>query len=509
MTQFKRLPHFSTIVSNDPWNPDHLNRKPIADQLTKLITSFSQPYVLSINSPWGTGKTEFLRRWRADLENHDYACIHFDAWSNDFAEDPFFAFMGEIKKYVDEITSKDDDSTEGNDSRVKTAWDNLIKIGGNFLEKSPKHLARFLTYQAFKQGIDLADFAEDLNDKSEDSSQNQGSTPHKKTLDDAATMISGITAEVVSDYQKKQEYRKNFREALTEFAHSLKTKGKKSPLIILVDELDRCRPDYALELLERIKHLFYADDVVFILAVDETQLCNTISTVYGQGIRPEVYLRKFIDIEFSLPTPSCSNFFDYLSAKFDMQQFVGSAEANDEHYSKFKELFVSLSKALRLSLRDQAQIMTRLSIIFRVYKEEPIVSRLITSLIMMSFHDARLDKIFLDKEFKSKHFTEFEIKIKAKAKFENYSNYVCNSSLISKNTMAFLATAFEYLHTPDDQKESYFKDMKNPTPLKHHNLTDDDKIQLTRCHTARTLFTKQITTEHLCKIIEMSEAFSN
>ncbi|GAB6176903.1 hypothetical protein JCM16814_17940 [Desulfobaculum senezii] len=509
MTHFQRLPHFSTIDPNDPWNPDHLNRKPIADQLTKLITSLNQPYVLSINSPWGTGKTEFLRRWRADLENQGYACIHFDAWSNDFAEDPFFAFMGEIKKYVDEITNNDEESKKANHSHVKEAWKQLIKFGGNFLEKSPKHLARFLTYQALKQGINLADFAEDLCDENSDSSQDRDSTPNQKTFDDAAKMISGITAEAVSGYQKKQEYREGFRKALTKFAHSLKAKDEENPLIILVDELDRCRPDYALELLERIKHLFYADDVVFLLAVDKTQLCNTICTVYGQGINPETYLRKFIDIEFTLPTPSCSNFFDYLSAKFKMEGLVQPYPQNGNDYSEFKELFVSLSQAFRLSLRDQAQIMTRLSIIYRVYnKENSTVARFIAALVMMSFHKSRIDKIFFDPQFEKKVFSEND-KSDSNEPLLSYMRRTCDLSATHCQTTEFIMTAYKYLSTPDKNRKQFYYDMEKSLIRRQHRDELTQQTANKTYYTVAAFYDQKITHDYLRNIIEMSKAFES
>ena len=81
---------------------------------------------------------------------------------------------------------------------------------------------------------------------------------------------------------------------------------------VFVDELDRCRPSYSVELLERIKHVFSVKGAVFILAVDRDQLLSSISGVYGSNIDAPRYIRKFIDWNFSLPNPSP---FDYSTPK--------------------------------------------------------------------------------------------------------------------------------------------------------------------------------------------------
>ena len=73
------------------------------------------------------------------------------------------------------------------------------------------------------------------------------------------------------------------------------------PLVIVIDELDRCRPTYAVSLIEKIKHLFSAKNIVFVLVLNLQQLEESIKGIYGQNIDAHTYLQKFINIETTLP----------------------------------------------------------------------------------------------------------------------------------------------------------------------------------------------------------------
>ena len=81
-----------------------------------------------------------------------------------------------------------------------------------------------------------------------------------------------------------------------------------NPLVIAIDELDRCRPSYAVELLEIAKHFFSVDNIVFVLAIDKAQLSHAIKAVYGNDFDASGYLRRFIDLDFQLPKPEQTDF---------------------------------------------------------------------------------------------------------------------------------------------------------------------------------------------------------
>lgn len=72
-------------------------------------------------------------------------------------------------------------------------------------------------------------------------------------------------------------------------------------LVIFIDELDRCRPNFAIEMLERIKHYFDDDRIIFIASVNREQLIHSISKYYGMNFDSTGYLDKFFDWNIYLP----------------------------------------------------------------------------------------------------------------------------------------------------------------------------------------------------------------
>lgn len=139
--------------------------------------------------------------------------------------------------------------------------------------------------------------------------------------------------------------------------------GVELPIFILVDELDRCRPDYAIELLEGIKHLFGVKGIYFVVATNIDQLSESVKAVYGTGFDGARYLKRFFDLEYTLPEPDRFAFAKYLfngiqcpqshllDTGLDQQNL--SVDSNDilpmlfKHYSDYFEC----------GLRDQIQII--------------------------------------------------------------------------------------------------------------------------------------------------------
>ena len=100
-------------------------------------------------------------------------------------------------------------------------------------------------------------------------------------------------------------------------------------MIFFIDELDRCRPNFAIELLEVIKHLFYIDNFIFIISIDKDQLSYSIANIYGHNMDTEGYLRRFFDLDYTLPRISSKEYIDLISddifkdfANTDVFQFL-------------------------------------------------------------------------------------------------------------------------------------------------------------------------------------------
>ncbi len=91
----------------------------------------------------------------------------------------------------------------------------------------------------------------------------------------------------------------------------------KQPLVFIIDELDRCRPTFAVELLERVKHIFDVPNLVFVFGINRDELCKSLQSVYGD-ITAEVYVRRFFDFEFILPDGDSIEFCKHLFDKFGL-----------------------------------------------------------------------------------------------------------------------------------------------------------------------------------------------
>ena len=92
------------VSSEQPWGDDVLERRELATRLTNLIRTQSAPFTISIHGKWGTGKTFLLKRWQKDLEHENFKAIYFNAWEDDFCNDPLLAILGQLADYLKEST---------------------------------------------------------------------------------------------------------------------------------------------------------------------------------------------------------------------------------------------------------------------------------------------------------------------------------------------------------------------------------------------------------------------
>jgi len=320
------------IPEDDPFKNDALGRKPMIESLTTLVSDVTPPFVICVDSPWGTGKTTFLELWRAHLRklaNRSLSILYFNAWETDFAEDPLVAFVGEIATLAE--STDVEKMNAGQIGAVK-------KIGGELARRS-------LSTASTPGGV-----VSTKNENNSDSDPLMG--PYQSTS-------------VIEEYEGTKKLIEKFRSALKSLIDGLTKDADDPRLVVFVDELDRCRPSYALSFLERTKHLLNTPNVVFVLALDKKQLHASIETAYGSRTDSENYLRRFIDLEFSLRVNATNPAFaDYLFGQFDFQPIFAKRLGPVTRYdaSNLKGTFVELSTLFGLSLRAQAQCFTRFRI---------------------------------------------------------------------------------------------------------------------------------------------------
>ena len=137
------------------------------------------------------------------------------------------------------------------------------------------------------------------------------------------------------------------------------------PLVIFIDELDRCRPTYAIELLETVKHLFSVDNVVFILGLNRVELAHSVRAVYGEQFKAERYLSRLIDIDVNLPRPDTAKFVDSIMESCDIAGSQNDSTTRESRFSSsdIHRIFGRFLGSSELSLRDIAQVIHHLGLV--------------------------------------------------------------------------------------------------------------------------------------------------
>src|SRR5450830_8562 len=207
-----RLPELD-IPPEDPFLNDALERKPIVELLTGLLDRFSGPFVLALDSPWGTGKTTLVRMLKARLEQEKFQCVYFNAWQSDYVTDPLVALVSEV------------DSIELTDESAKSKFKNHLAK------------ARKITSAVAKRGLIAAAKAATL-----------GALDWERDMEAvAAEVTGGLAGDAVDAFQKEKVALEMLRTELEGAVSQLKEAGKRESLIFFIDELDRCRPTFAIE----------------------------------------------------------------------------------------------------------------------------------------------------------------------------------------------------------------------------------------------------------------------
>ena len=282
------------ISPGDPWNDDVLGRRDLATRLTKLIQCQKAPFVISIDGNWGTGKTFFLQRWKKDLEKQCYSAIYFNAWEDDFCDDPLLAIIGQLYEYFEARKS----------DKIGELAHKLISVTRPLLHQIPLAILQGYT------GIPL---------KFDTKSQSRRN--------------------LLQEYLDQRTAKDRLKQHLVKMAATIYEETG-HPLVFIIDELDRCRPTFAIELLERVKHIFDVPNLVFIFGINRDELCSALQSVYGE-IDVAVYLRRFFDMEFMLPETDSVDFCKALLDRFELSgHFVGLSERvnSNVHISEFNDL---------------------------------------------------------------------------------------------------------------------------------------------------------------------------
>ena len=291
------------IPSDSIYFNDKLQRKSEVLNISELITKLSDPCTIAIDSPWGTGKTTFLKLLQAELECREIKVSYFNAWENDFDAEPFLLILSHIIK---QFSEKERDIAEIKKTAIKVL--KSIAINGS------KAIVSLVA------PIGIGD----------------------KIIEASEETVSDLAGEIFDNFNKEEKEIKILQDKLSLLIE------KDNKIVILIDELDRCKPSFCIDLLERIKHIFGTPNIIFVLGTDLEQLGKAVSGVYGENYDGQKYLERFFNFEINLNTPDYKDFWQSLTANYTGKDDVKSL------YNKadIKEYGLWFTQHLQLSARD-------------------------------------------------------------------------------------------------------------------------------------------------------------
>ena len=306
---------------------DEFTREPIAEKIIKLLDSDIEVSPLIIDGQWGTGKTEFCFKLKNLIEannTNDYKVGYVNAFQADHANEPLLTLIAEVASFYDE-----------KDEKRK-----------NFIKNAVPYL-RLISGIGLKAGLGFAfgRYAADIPDALADGME--------EIKDGSKSLIDQSLESMIKDQVEAEKNLSTLRDALSDIAST-------NPIILLIDELDRCRPDFAVMMLETIKHVFDVGNVQIILITNAEQLKATIKHSYGSETNSHDYLYKFFKYQINLPTSTQD--IEGKSVENNIAYFRTVVQNSKVIPQNFKdnELIYDISKFVnisRLSLRKVEQVI--------------------------------------------------------------------------------------------------------------------------------------------------------
>lgn len=250
-------------------------------------------YVLGLDAAYGEGKTFFLTKFRQHLAaKHPVAFV--DAWADDANDEPLLAIMAAINEVLEPFL------TPGGKARtwLRGATAAALPIIGKVAFGAAKTFAKRHIGEEIPDEVNAL-----IADKSKPTTEEEVLVA---AISETGTSITNLAdklgAEMLAAYKIRQKSKQTFKQNMRALIAGLSSEegGVRQPLFVVIDELDRCRPDYAIKVLEEVKHLFDVPGVVFIIAIHGDQLEKSISAVYGADFDAKAYLHRFFSRRYKL-----------------------------------------------------------------------------------------------------------------------------------------------------------------------------------------------------------------
>ena len=413
------MPTNETLITTDEADLtfadfDKLNLKSFATQslLQSIEKGVASPigekgaWTISLNAEFGNGKTTFLKMFQNFIETNlqkkqDYNVIFINAWESDFYGEPIIAILSEFVELI--LSNQEIQEHKLKELEAKIKKISSQNITDELKEKEKKALLK--EKREIKNQIKNKNKTIDFIKK----------FANYKTISSAGLEVANQLIKIKTGFnikeiihnmpnQKKKQDNildelKEIKSKIKELKTMLQDYTKQKKLIIIVDELDRARPDYAVHFLEDIKHFFDIPNVIFIVGVNRQQMEATVKCLYGESLNFEGYYRKFFKQEIDLPDP-------YKEAQKFVNTLIKEIDLPPENHNI--EAYLSC-KTFNLTLREIEMFMRIFDMILGVENKNINWMQLdcYCFLICLSIKEKEEFNKILDKNYTVNQFLKF------------------------------------------------------------------------------------------------------
>lgn len=289
--------------TEDPFANDLLSRQQQVEGFCRMLLGIEGHAGVLLDGPWGSGKTAFVKMSAAYLRAQEVRVVEFNAWQQGHTGVPLVDLVSAISSELGNNTKKE-----------------LIKAAGKIMA----HVA----VQAVRAGT--------------------------SGLVDLEQVGSVENRDLTASWEESEQETERFKSRLAQVAAE-----REEPLVVIIDELDRCQPAYALEVLATVRHLFDVDGVIVVLAINRGELVHSIHSIFGPEFSADRYLHRFADLHTQLLSPSepdLTNFLNELLQYTDLWRHANSAA---------KKMLWIVSVAPDRGLRDTQQAAIHAAAVIR------------------------------------------------------------------------------------------------------------------------------------------------
>lgn len=312
---------------------DLLNREEFVENVIKIVNQLSdinRGCCFAIEGGWGIGKTfvieEIDERLKVllseETDSDKYFVFHYNCWQHDYYDEPAVAIISAMLASI-----KEDEALLSKDI------DNIMKAGYGLAKEKIKEIAGL--YIENKIGINLISLADEIKGKQDE----------------------------MEDAENEFDEMFNFSQTIEKVRNKLQEIAEERTIVLFVDELDRCIPQYAIKVLERLHHIFYGlDNVVVIMAIDREQLEHSVKEMFGDtsSIDVERYLKKFIDFSVVLDNGTINESY-WEKYKIYFENFVIENEQDAEEITNIlSKLFATIDIRRQEKLIEKANMVQSL-----------------------------------------------------------------------------------------------------------------------------------------------------